>query len=77
MDAIERAVPAPQVEIIMHRRARRQILGQRPPLASRAQDVHQPVDDLAHIDMALVAAPLGRRDQRLDQLPLVIRQVLG
>jgi hypothetical protein len=59
----------------MHRRAWRQILGQRSPLASRAQDVHHPVDDLAHIDMTPVAAPLGRRDQRADQRPLVIRQV--
>src|SRR5271165_7337421 len=36
MDAIERAVPAPQIEIIVDRRARRQVLGDRPPLAAGA-----------------------------------------
>ena len=36
VDAIERAVPAPQIEIIVDRRARRQVLGDRPPLAAGA-----------------------------------------
>ena len=36
MDAVERAVPAPQIKIIVHRRARRQVLGDRPPLAAGA-----------------------------------------
>ena len=48
MDAIERAVPAPQIEVIVDRRARRQVLRDRAPLAAGAQDVHQAVDDLAH-----------------------------
>src|SRR5271154_2593601 len=43
VDAIERAVVTPQVEIIVHRAPRRQVLGQRAPLATRAQDVHDPV----------------------------------
>ena len=38
VDAIERAVPAPQVEIILQRRARRQVLSDRPPLTAGAQD---------------------------------------
>src|ERR1035441_10499150 len=37
MDAIERAVVAPQVEIIMHRATWRQVFRDRPPLASRAR----------------------------------------
>ena len=47
--------------------------GQRGPLAARAQDIHQPVDDLAHVHRPLVAAPLGRRDQRPDQRPFLDR----
>ena len=52
MDAIERAVVAPQVKIIEQRRARRQVLRDRPPLASRAQDIHDPVHHLPHVDAA-------------------------
>jgi hypothetical protein len=33
--------------------------------------------DLALIDMTPVAAPFGWRDKRLDQRPLIIRQVAG
>src|SRR5277367_4427059 len=55
VDAIERAVPAPSVEIIVERRARRQVLGDRPPLTPGAQDIHQPVDNLAYDDMTPVA----------------------
>ena len=69
MDAIQRAVPAPQVEIVEQRAARRQVFRDRPPLASRAQHIHDPVHHFAHVDVALVAAALGRRNQRLDMRP--------
>jgi hypothetical protein len=72
MDAIERAVPTPQVEIIVHRRARRQILRNGPLLASGAQDVHEPIDDLAEDHAALVPAALDGRDQRLDMRPFLV-----
>jgi hypothetical protein len=75
MDAIERAVPAPQIEIVIQRRARWQVFRNRPPLAAGAQDVHQPVDNLAQLDRALVAAALGRRNAGLDQSPFVVAQV--
>src|SRR5208282_5042804 len=55
VDAIERAVPAPQIEIIVDRRARWQVLGDRPPLAAGAQDIHQAVDDFAHVHRPPVA----------------------
>ena len=35
----------------------------RSPLATGAQHIHQAIDHLAHIDRALVAATLGRRNQ--------------
>ena len=46
MDAIQRAVPVPQAEVIMHGASGRQILGQRAPLAAGAQNVHHAVDHL-------------------------------
>ena len=75
MDAIKRAVPTPQIEIIEKRAARRQVLGNCPPLTARAQNVHDPVHHFAHIDVALVAATSGRRDQQDDMRPFLVRQV--
>src|SRR5260221_14540800 len=43
MDAIQRAVPAPQVEIVEQRAARRRVFRDRPPLTSRAQNIHDPI----------------------------------
>ena len=75
MDTIERAVVVPEVEVAMYRAARRQVLRQCSPLAARAQDIHQAIDDFADIHPPLVAAALGRRNLGRDQLPLFIRQV--
>ena len=75
MDAVERAVPAPQIEIIVQGRAWRQVFRERAPLAARAQDVHQTVGDLAQVHRALITAQLGRRDMQLDQCPFRIGQV--
>ena len=49
MDAVERAVPAPQIKIIVQRRAWRQVFRDRAPLAACAEDVYQTVGNLAHI----------------------------
>src|SRR6476620_8121885 len=56
VDAIERAVPGPKLEVAVHRRARSQILRKGSPLAAGAEDVHQAVDHLAHVHRTLVAA---------------------
>jgi hypothetical protein len=77
LDPIERAVPAPQIKIILQRRAWRQVFRDRPPLATGAQDVDQAVDDLARIHRSLVAAALGWWNMRLDQRPLLVAQVRG
>jgi hypothetical protein len=66
MDAIERAIPAPQIEVIVQRRARRQVFRDRPPLAAGRQNVHEAVHDLAHDHRALVFAPLAWPDQAFD-----------
>ena len=77
MKAVERAVIAPEVKIIMQRRARRQVLRNRPPLAACAQDIHQPVDQRAIIDMPPIAAALGRPNQRRDTRPFGVRDIAG
>ncbi len=43
MDALQRSVPVPQVEIVVNRALRRQILGQRLPLAAGPQHVEDGV----------------------------------
>ena len=59
MDAIQRAVPVPQAEVIMHGASGRQILGQRAPLAAGAENVHHAVDHLADSDAPFAAAGLA------------------
>ena len=75
MDAIQRAVPAPQAEVIMHGAPGWQVFGKIAPLAAGAQNVHHAVDHLAHVDAPFAAAPLGGRDKRLDMRPFLIGQV--
>ena len=77
MDAVERAIPTPQVEIIVQCRARWQVFRDRPPLTAGRQNIHQAVHHLAYDHRALVAATLARRDQAFDQIPFVVRQVAG
>src|SRR3954454_502331 len=48
MEAIERAVPGPQLEVAVHRRGWCQILRDDPPLAAGAEEGDQAVDPLAH-----------------------------
>ena len=72
MDAIDCTVVAPQVKIIVYRVPRRQVLRNRPPLACRAQNIHNPADHFAHVDVALVAAGLGRRSQRFNKRPFIV-----
>lgn len=77
MYEIERAIPTPQVEIIVQRRARRQVFRDRPPLTTGGENVHEAVHNLAHDHCALVAAALAWRDQRFDQFPFVVGEVAG
>ena len=75
MDAIQRAIPVPQAEVIVHGASGRQLLGQRAPLAAGAEQVHHAVNHLADIDAPFAAAGLTRRDQRLEMRPLLIGQI--
>ncbi len=75
MDALQRAIPGPQVEIGPHRALRRQVFGQCLPLAACPQHVENAVQNLAHVDRALAAAMLGRWDHGLDNRPFGAGQI--
>jgi hypothetical protein len=77
MDPHEGAVPIPQVEIVIDCGARRQVLRDRPPLAASAQHVKQRIDDFPQVHPALVAAAFGRRNERSNKSPFLVRQITG
>ena len=56
MNAIQRAVPVPKVEITKQRALRRQVFGNITPLASRAQHIHEAVHDFPRLNGALASA---------------------
>ena len=59
----------------MDRAPGRQVLRNGAPLTPGAEDVHHSVRHLTDIDRALVAAGLGRRNQRPDLVPLRLSQI--
>jgi hypothetical protein len=75
VQTVERAVIVPAAEVIVQRATRRQIFGDRRPLAARGQNIHQSVDDLALDNRPLVATSLGAWDQRSELGPLFVRHV--
>ena len=75
MDAIQRSVIVPKLKIAEQRAAWWQVLGDRPPLAAGAQDVHQTVHHVSDIDVPLAAAAFGRRDQWRNMSPFIIRHI--
>jgi hypothetical protein len=77
VDALQRAVPIPQAEVVVRRALRRQILRQSLPLAAGRQHIEDGVQHLPDVHLAPSSATLGRRDHRLDQRPFAIRQVAG
>jgi len=75
VDARQRVIPLPSAEIPVQCAARRQVLGDRPPLAAGAEDVQQPVNQRPLVHAALVAAALGGRNERREHHPFRIRQI--
>src|ERR1700730_2129777 len=75
MNAIQRAVLVPKVEITKQRALGRQIFGNVTPLASRAQHIHETVHDFPRLNRALPSATFGRWNNRLDVRPLIVRQI--
>jgi len=77
VDALQRTVPVPQHEVVMRCALRRQVLRQGLPLAAGREHVKDRVQNLANVHLAPPTAMLGRRDRRLDQRPLGVRQIAG
>ena len=77
INEIERAIPTPQVEIIVQRRAGRQVFRDGPPLTTGGENIHQAVHNLAHDHCAFVAAAPAWWDQRFYQFPFVVGEVAG
>src|ERR1035437_4830742 len=77
MDAIQYAVTAPVAEISINRAFGRQVLGDVTPLASRAQHVHDAVENFPHVDFALASAAFRLRYQRCDISPFLVRGIAG
>src|SRR5581483_6132498 len=75
VDAVERPIIVPAAEIVVHRAPRCQVRGQRAPLTAGREDIHPPVHHCPHIDLPLVAAALGGRDQRADDRPFFVGQI--
>ena len=66
MDAPQRAVPVPALEVFAQLAARRQVTGDRAPLATGAENLEQALPHSALIRRAFVPAALRGRDQRRD-----------
>ena len=75
MDPVQGPVQTPLEEIPINRAARRKILRQVAPLASRAQHVQDGVERLPHVRRAPATSAPRRRNERLDARPLLVRQV--
>jgi hypothetical protein len=75
MNPIEHAVACPFPEIIINRGMRREILRQQTPLATRAIHIADRVEYLAHVCLALASARAGRRNHRLDDIPLLVGHI--
>ena len=75
MHALERSVPIPQIEILEHGGARREVLRQRPPLATGAEKIEHRVHHLAHVGCPRPPTALGRTDVWGNQFPLLVGQV--
>src|ERR1700679_1522789 len=75
MQPLQSPVMGPSDKVLVDRAPRRQVLRDGAPLTPGAEDVHHPVRHLTDIDRTLVAAALGRRNQRPDLAPLRLGQI--
>ena len=75
VDILQCAVVGPQVEIVVDRALRRQVLRDRPPLTAGRQNVHEAVHHLTHHHGPLAPAALARWNERFNQLPFGVGQI--
>ena len=75
--AVQLSIMVPALEGVVDRALWRKVFGQGAPLAAGAEEIHLSVNHLPDGHGALVAAALGRPDQRPDQSSFLIRQISG
>src|SRR5829696_5841511 len=75
VDAAQRAVPVPEIQVLPDGAAGRQVLWQRLPLAPRPEHVEDGVQDLPDVHRPRPTTTLRRADQRRDQQPLGVGQI--
>src|SRR3954451_7404624 len=59
IDPIQHAAVAPSVEIMLHRRIRRELAGQLTPLAAGPHHIEQRIDNTAHLSLRRAAQPVA------------------
>src|SRR6266481_5055859 len=75
IDLLKQAVVSPIVEITLHRRERRKVIRQHPPLTAGPRDIQNRVKHGSQLELERPAQRLGRRHMRLDQRPFRIRDI--
>jgi site-specific DNA recombinase len=75
-DLLPGAVGLPLGEVVIHRALGRQVVREHVPLAPRACEVEDRVEDLPHVDFPRPSYPVDG-DQRLDDRPLIVAQIGG
>jgi hypothetical protein len=73
--AIQGSIVIPTTQIFLDLAARRNLSWQSRRLAAGAEDVNHPIHYRPHIHCPLVAALLGRWDQRPNQTPFLVRHL--
>jgi hypothetical protein len=77
MDLLQRPIVIPSIQVVMHRAPWREVFRDITPLATRAEKIHNAIQDFADVDRALVAARFGGRDQRLNLGPFLFHQIMS
>src|SRR5262249_47953648 len=74
-EALPRSIVAPCSEVIVDRALGQQVMRQHVPLATRAIEVKDGVEDLPHVHGAFSAAAFRWRNQWLQNRPLLVREI--
>jgi hypothetical protein len=75
VDPLPSAVEGPDVEVIADAVVIGEVLRQQPPLAAGPRQVQDGVDHLPQVQLARATRPRPLREQRLQQRPLLVRQI--
>src|SRR5690606_9650201 len=68
-------ITPPFVVVISDRAPMRKVFGEHFPLAARPRQIEERIDHLPHVDAPWRAWPRSPRHQRLQEFPLLVRQI--